>query len=112
MMDYVEICLLIRDLMIRIINNNCIEECDKNIILDIFDLIKNTEFQNTDTCMIFFSSLIHLFDLLYDNKDDKFNKELINIKMSIIDYIYNRQYFYNKKYEPIFSQTFTNAFNF
>lgn len=112
-MEYREICLLVQDIMKNIINDNMVRSEYKQIILDIFNTVELSKSKETDTYMVFISSLIHLVDLLNDKEDEYFNKKIFIAKMKIIEYIYNREGFMlkRKNEEPIFSQIFTGAFN-
>ena len=111
-MEYFEICLLIQDLIRNIVNKGYMSIDDKCIIFDIFNTIQRIDSKPTDTFIAYYSSLIHLVDLLNDNTDNDFNNKILELKLSLINQIYERKEFIHKKngVEPVFSQIFTEVF--
>ena len=111
-MEFFEICLLIQDLIRDIVNKGYMTEDDKCIIFDIFVTIENLEERPTDTLIAYYSTLVHLTDLLNDNTTVEFNKKLEDIKLGLVSQIYGRKEFAYRKNgtEPTFSQVFTEVF--
>lgn len=109
-MDHnMNMCLLLKDIILNLIELNYIPTDMEEVIINIIETFNQVESNSRDTDMIFFAGFIICVDLLNRNNNDKMSKLIMSSKLKILSYISLRNGMDFK--EPVFSQVFMMAFD-